>query len=132
LLPKDGGCLVRDVGDCHGDQLFALSEDPLQKILPDAVELPDRTLANGLLLPKGINQTGTSLVPSDEDGVGDAHCGSSNPEREILHSLDPVALLQKLQLLADGIPLVDPASRTSRRPSKDGARHGEPSYQQIC
>jgi len=60
--------------------------------------------------------------------VGDAHRGSSTPKREILHSTEPVALLKKLQLLADGIPPADPTSRASRWPNKDGARHGEPSY----
>jgi hypothetical protein len=70
-----------------------------------------------------------SLSPPDEDGVGvgDA-CGSSAPEREILHSTEPVALLKKLQLLADGIPPADPTGHASRRPNKDGARHREPSY----
>ena len=43
---------------------------------------------------------------------------------EILYSTEPVALLKKLQLLADGIPSADPTGRASRRPNKDGARHG--------
>jgi hypothetical protein len=58
--------------------------------------------------------------------VGDAHRGSSAPEREILLSTELVALLKKLQLLADGISPADPNGRASRRPNKDGARHGEP------
>jgi hypothetical protein len=67
-------------------------------------------------------------MPPDEDGVGDAHRSSSAPEREILQSTEPVALLKKLQLLAEGIPPADPTGRASRWPNKDGARHGEPIY----
>jgi hypothetical protein len=73
-----------------------------------------------------------SLSPPDKDGVGDAHRGSSALEREILHSTEPVALLKKLQLLADGIPPADPTGRASRWPNKDGARHGEPSYDKFA
>ena len=67
------------------------------------------------------------------DGVGDDHRRSSAPEREILHSLEPVALLKKLQLLVDGILPADPTNRASRWPNKDGARHGdgEPSYDKF-
>ncbi len=36
-----------------------------------------------------------------------------------------------LQLLADGIPPADPTGRASRRPNEDGARHGEPSYDEF-
>jgi hypothetical protein len=119
-LPEDGGCLVHNVGHRHGNPLLAAREDPLKEIVPDAVNLPDGSLANGLLPPKGGSQTGMSLLPPDKDGVGDAHRGSSAPEREILHLTEPVALLKKLQLLADGIPLADPTGRASRQPSKDG------------
>ena len=80
---------------------------------------------------EGVNQLRTSLSPPDKDSVGDAHCGSSAPEREILHLTEPVELLKKLQLLADGIPPADPTGRASRRPNKDGARHGEPSYDKF-
>jgi hypothetical protein len=50
---------------------------------------------------------------------------------EILYSTEPVVLLKKLQLLADGIPPADPTGRASRRPNKDGVRHGEPSYDKF-
>ena len=72
-----------------------------------------------------------SLSPPDKDGVGDPQRGSSAPERKILHSTEPDALLKKLQLLADGIPPADPMGRASRRPNKDGARHGELSYDKF-
>ena len=63
--------------------------------------------------------------------MGDAHRGSSAPEREILLLTELAALLKKLQLLADGIPPADPTGRASRRPNEDGARHGEPSYDKF-
>jgi hypothetical protein len=63
--------------------------------------------------------------------VGEAHRGSSAPEREILLSTELAALLKKLQLLADGIPPADPTGRASWRPNEDGARHGEPSYDEF-
>jgi hypothetical protein len=89
------------------------------------------TVLNGLHPTEGGNQPGTSLGPPDKDGVWDAHCSSSAPEREILHSTEPVALLKKLQLLVDGIPPADPTGCASRWPNKDGARHGEPSYDKF-
>ena len=63
--------------------------------------------------------------------MGDAHCGSSAPEREILLSTELAALLKKLQLLVDGIPPADPTGHASRQPNEDGARHGEPSYDKF-
>ncbi len=76
-------------------------------------------------LPGEAVSWGQTLLPPDEDSMGDAHRSSSTPEREILHSMEPVALLKKLQLLADGRLLADPTGRTSRRRSKDGAWHGQ-------
>jgi hypothetical protein len=84
------------------------------------------------ILPREAISQGQALVHLTRTvWLGDAHHGSSAPEREILHSTEPVALLKKLQLLADGIPPADPTGRASRRPNKDGVRHGEPSYDKF-
>ena len=125
LAGEDRRRLVHDVGHHHGNPLLLSSKNPLQEIVLDAVELPNRPIAYGLACTKGILKPGALTVPSDEHVVRNVQLNSSGTDGEFHRLLQTATLSQNLQLLADCVPPADLAGLTSRRPSDDGARHAD-------
>ncbi len=115
----------------HVDALLALFEDKLEELLLDRRELTYRAINESLPLldlPLRLDASANPinfLVPLGQKWEGHAENLTCLVDGEIMLQMEPVALLQKHDLLDEGIPLADLASCPPRRPEEEGARHCE-------
>ena len=73
----------------------------------DAVELANSPLVDRLPPAEGVGDLLAVPVPVNDLAVVDIEDGSSATDGEILQSLEPVACLEDLKLLAGSIPPAD-------------------------